>query len=491
MLRPAGTFALMALSFTCLGCILLGQMPADRGDLATAYADFELALREYPPPAERLREVSDEFDQVSLQFFRLQFSAAVSRLRLLTGSLRDQPWENDAARLVAGLKATPFPRTYVTGSSARPTVEIGSMFPFSGAASRELDVTVRLRSAEGQVVFEESVRARVEPFRGVLAEIALPRGVNAPPPGAYVIEAATHEGFVAPTARWWVVPRSLDAVRRDNDARLDRIEAATPALAQALAATRARNRLLTDDPSIWDSASDRADPVSLTAEVAEELAALEEGRDPFATRTGDYWRTVRIGDTDVATRIYAPTVVVDRPATALLVALHGAGGDENMFFEGYGAGLIRTLADEHGFIVAAPRTEYWLRNAERFFEFVDALALTYTVDRDHIYVVGHSLGSAAAIEIGKRFPDAVAAIACLAGGTNIADGPRLPPTLVILGERDPISPAARSRAAVERAVSAGLPVELRSLPDLGHTLLVGGTLRDVVAWCLAQPVRTE
>lgn len=39
----------------------------------------------------------------------------------------------------------------------------------------------------------------------------------------------------------------------------------------------------------------------------------------------------------------------------LLVVLHGAGGDENMFPEAYGAGIIKRIAEKHGLLVASPR----------------------------------------------------------------------------------------------------------------------------------------
>lgn len=80
--------------------------------------------------------------------------------------------------------------------------------------------------------------------------------------------------------------------------------------------------------------------------------------------------------------------------------------------------------------------------------------------------------------------DRIAAACLFAGGSNLADAERLPPTVVYLGGVDLISPPGRSRPGIQSAIGKGLPVELREKPDLGHTILVGESLPDGVAFLM-------
>ena len=79
------------------------------------------------------------------------------------------------------------------------------------------------------------------------------------------------------------------------------------------------------------------------------------GKNPFATRTGDFKRHYLL---DAASeilpyRMYVPTSYNGTRAYPLIIALHGLGGTEDSFFEGYDR-KFPGLAEQHGYIVAAP-----------------------------------------------------------------------------------------------------------------------------------------
>lgn len=77
-----------------------------------------------------------------------------------------------------------------------------------------------------------------------------------------------------------------------------------------------------------------------------------------------------------------------RPVT-VVVAVHGAGGSENMFIESYGAGLAAEEARRRGWILLSPRASR--QCVERCVDWVrDRLHLSI----GQVFVVGHSMGGA-------------------------------------------------------------------------------------------------
>jgi predicted esterase len=258
--------------------------------------------------------------------------------------------------------------------------------------------------------------------------------------------------------------------------------------ADAIATCRARNALLTDRPSEQNTAQWFYDLAELAEEVALELEQLEAGRNPYARRTGDYWCVLRRDDREIPLRIFAPAQITQEPdqPRPLMLAFHGAGGDENLFFRGYGAGRIRILAEQRGVIVATPLTTAFLRDPGAFDALLERLRREYVIDEQRIYVIGHSLGCAPTAQAATRRADVVAAACCLAGSGDFTAGERIAPTLVLVGENDPISPPARVEGAAARAVAAGRPVEFRRIERVGHTLMVGPLLPEVFDWLLAR-----
>lgn len=185
-----------------------------------------------------------------------------------------------------------------------------------------------------------------------------------------------------------------------------------------------------------------------------------------------------------------PREPVTRPVP-LVVALHGAGGDERMFFAGYGAGRIRHLARERGMAVVTPLTTALTNRPDRFDALLSEVGRVIPVDDDRIYLVGHSLGAGTAWGLALARRERVAAVACLAGACGPARstsgnaGLALPPPLlVVAGEVDPLATPPRLETGVAAAQAAGVRAEFRLAPGWGHTLVVGEALPDVLDWLL-------
>ncbi len=455
---------------------------ASRADLAASYLRFEQTLAAYPPPAERVADVNRQFDAATLAFFSGKNAQAVKTINALAASLLPAP-PSQAAQLAASLRVTIEPAVLVADSAEPVLAKIVTIYPRETTGSDAIPLALRLRLIDSGTAVDVPFEVPAGDEVDLSLELDL---VDSLSPGTCRVELVTAAGEAFPQGQFAIVTTSLDALRDQQATRLAAIES-TPTLAQALAACRARNALLSNAPSDTNTAQYLADPTALASAVADEIAALEAGRDPYYRRAGDYWRTFAMGKNELATRVFAPPATTGDQPVPLVIALHGAGGDENMFLEGYGAGLIRRLAEQHECLLCSPRTEGLAGKPENFTVLIDALAANYSIDRQRIYVLGHSMGGGAASMLAARQADQIRAVACLAGFAGFGKSvEKTPPVLAIGAELDPIIPAARIEQAAQRAIERGLPVTYRLQKDYGHTVMVGAVLAEVVTWLLEQ-----
>jgi len=262
--------------------------------------------------------------------------------------------------------------------------------------------------------------------------------------------------------------------------RLAAIDSTGP-LAQAIVSAKARVAVLVDTVSAERSAEFVAEPAALAKAVSAEVKALEQGKNPYARYVGDIWRSYRSGaSAPVPMRVIAPAAAA-KSAVGVLVALHGAGGDENMFAMGYGQGIAARLARENGLLFVSPATAAFTGGAVAFDSLLAVLGRDYRIDPARVYVIGHSMGAGAAARLAQERPQAIAAVACLAGGTPVTAA-GAPPVLFIGAQLDPIIPAARVKAA-----AAATPTgSYEERANEGHTLMVRSGVLRAVPWLVGQ-----
>jgi predicted esterase len=271
------------------------------------------------------------------------------------------------------------------------------------------------------------------------------------------------------------------AVRAALEARLGRLDS-TGALAQAVASAKARAALLVDVPAPDRSAEFLSDPVRLAAEVTREVTALERGTNPYAGRRGDVWRVLRgDGGVLVPVRVVVPP---SRRPLGVLVALHGAGGDENMFVDAYGAGVTPRLAAEANLVLVSPATTAFARSPATLDSLLAVLGREHRIDATRVYLLGHSMGAGAAAKLAGERPQRVRAAACLAGGAPVTVA-GAPPVLFLGAALDPVIPASRVKAAAAATPTGTYEERVQE----GHTLMVGGGVRRAVPWLVSQPAR--
>jgi poly(3-hydroxybutyrate) depolymerase len=233
------------------------------------------------------------------------------------------------------------------------------------------------------------------------------------------------------------------------------------------------------------------------------LETVRAGRDPFARRTGDFERHYLLGDPGeiVPYRVYVPTRHTPEQSLPLVIALHGLGGNEDSFFEGY-EGLLPKLAEERGYLVAAP-SGYRVDGGYGFglfrapddaaavrksnysekdvLEVVERMKMHYRVDPDRVYLTGHSMGAIGTWYLGAKYPDLWAALAPFAG-FGIPDSLskiRHVAEIVVHGDADPTVPVAGSRAMVARMKALGIEHRYIEVPGGNHVDIVAPNLSAI------------
>ena len=223
---------------------------------------------------------------------------------------------------------------------------------------------------------------------------------------------------------------------------------------------------------------------------------LEAHKDPFATATGDLrmaYRSTFDGKL-VPYRVYLPTKYDPSRKYPLIVLLHGAGGDESDFLEGY-AGQFPKLAEEHGYILASvsgrgPVTGYAKANGSEqdVIDVMDFVKNRYSVDPARIYLGGHSMGGGGTWRVGGVYADRFAGLIPIAGtSTAVLAGldtlvKRKLPVMMVCGEKDALVAVAGCREVADKAKAANAPVTYKEYAAGDHLSVVAMAAPDIFSW---------
>lgn len=455
------------------------QQAVTRRDLADAYLVVDRSAARGIPDATRARW-NEDFDRTTLAFFGGDFAKVLRDMHDLTARMLGDSAAASPTRQLLALRLRPEPRV-LTPSDATLRIRVTVMYGDAADPARTLRVTIA--DASGTCVFSGDLRVPAGAPAGTRLTLDVPRA-SLPTGNARLSVGAVLDGAATTLhAPLFVLEARADSIR----AELQREIAALPATtdAQTLASLRARTALLADVPDETNSAQFLADPVALVPALQDELAAAAAGRDPYR-RTGDIWRLLQMPSGRVPLRLYVPPQARTSSTLPLVIALHGAGADENMFLEGYGAGRLRTLADSLGFILLSPLTTEFARDPATLDSAIAMVSRTTAFDRTRVYMLGHSLGAGVALRFAAQRRDALRATVLIAGAGAVPADQTTVPTLFIAAERDLVIPAARVRASYEALRIRGAPVEFAMAERWGHTLVVGAELDRALAFLLSR-----
>jgi predicted esterase len=213
---------------------------------------------------------------------------------------------------------------------------------------------------------------------------------------------------------------------------------------------------------------------------AERLAKQKE---PYynPTRPGEFWLSIPVEKKTTVIRIRIPPKLETKKSVPILIALHGMGGSENLFFEGYGNGIVPRMAAERGWLVVATRVEGLLGAgpAPNVPAILDELAKRYPIDPKRVYLIGHSMGAGHVVELAQKNPDRYAAVAALGGGGRLSKAESLKGVrfFVGCGKQDFLLESARKLH--QGLDEAGVPSTLREYDGIEHMLIVREAAVDV------------
>jgi poly(3-hydroxybutyrate) depolymerase len=245
------------------------------------------------------------------------------------------------------------------------------------------------------------------------------------------------------------------------------------------------------------------DPVKDFAAAEEVAAAVRAGKNPFQTKTGDFKRhyTLTMANEIMPYRVYVPKGYNGSKAYPLIIALHGLGGTEDSFFDGYNQGYA-ALAEQHGYLVAAPlgyRVDGgygWgignppadpiaKQNQERseadVMQVLQLMKQQYKVDESRTYLMGHSMGAIGTWRIAPKYPDLWAAIAPISGSGNAASLERLKtvPEIIVHGDDDRTVNVQGSRTMVAKLKEMGTEYKYIEVPGGSHSGVVAPNLAAI------------
>ncbi len=458
--------------------IPVGQPRIEVSDLIRSWAwvDHSLSVRERD--LKQRRTTSRRLDAVTRLFFQNDLGA-VARLMdelALESMLEHEP--TDSHRIAASLLLKlddrddgPFVKARWRYQSPSGEEAIPFTLVMTPIIGEPYEIEMVLKQSEGRWLIhmdEESLNS-------------IPRDATLD------LQMKLEDGTMIPQGRWERTTEPFSVARRRYLEQLDPVGDS-----QSKQMFRSRAARLVDRVSSTDITGHVLDRNKLRQELAMELQSRIKGEDPYVNRVGDLWFELRPDSGRLPVRLHVPEQVIDRSEPApLLIALHGAGGNEHFFIEGCGNGAIVKLADEHGIIVACPSTYVMASSMEPLETLIRELSARYSIDQDRIYLLGHSLGGMTAMGLASVRPDMIDGVVAIAGGAPFPRTAEFPPVLAYAAERDFIVSGDMIETSAKAAKAAGAPVTPRRPDGTGHLTIVIDVLPESVRWLMELPERTS
>lgn len=237
--------------------------------------------------------------------------------------------------------------------------------------------------------------------------------------------------------------------------------------------------------------------VDWAAEFANAHAMLDQigkGLNPLKAKRGDvHWAYSSALDNTVQPyRLFIPTSYDAKRKWPLIVVLHGMGGDENSFLNGYAKGSIKDEAEKRGYLLVCPKgrgsAAMYQGAAER--DVLDVLKETrrqFNIDENRVYLMGHSMGGYGTWSVAVNNPDLFAALAPISGGGSppvVAGLKKIAhiPWLVTHGDKDPTVSVEESRKMVKAGKDLGIKIKYNEVPGGDHGNIVVPAFKEIFDW---------
>lgn len=421
-----------------IGALVLAQTPiikADRFDMGERLKLVDIAWLGTKDQARRTAAVS-AISSAVMGFFGGKASDACKNLDLARAYLEGRvPQPSEAITLRA---KTPFCEP--TG-----TVTIEASWAYLPSGSPKLDVSLgdqkaTLAAGEGR---EFSV-----PIASVVAEITRTNELGALVPVR--VDGRVRSVFVS--------------VVRNAATRIKELTQSKDEVARTIGERLAIYR---EQPERMEAEMPLIDHLFLAERLEDGKSKLEDLAEiPLVRYEGSAFRVA-----------FPPKVIGKRDVPVnLVIALHGAGGSENMFFESYGRGLAAKEALKRGWVFVSPSSTMTAsQNAVNWLQTVRGLKL------GKVFVMGHSMGGGIALGSGRMTPkpSAVALFAPAAGSAAKRD--TQVPIFLAVGKQE-IGMLRNSVLALSRDMSSRADFKFKEFDPCEHLMIVADALPDAYAF---------
>lgn len=467
LLRSILVAALLAL---VSGSDLAAQQP--RYELGKRVRRFEQAWQ--AADAEKRSASTASMEKAVTLFFSLRLADAAQALDEAWYAVRPQDSPTPEQRW-AYSRTLEVDRRWNDASATSLQVKLVELYAAEGRVEGDANVELRL-SPDSQLAAENPPAPLVE-TRASLAELEAgwTWETGALPAGDHRLQAR----IVWPTGSADVIELTLSRSEQQAS-RLEQLresiaalrETAAPTAIASLEAARALLSRVSDGETLESDVPAEQLLNWCEAVIAAHGVITDVVR---AKLSQDQWVVLGDGKRRLPIRMRGPREANE--PLPVLIALHGAGGSENMFFETYGAGRLVDLAVERGWLVVAPR-QGLTGLAMGLDTLLDTLETVVPIDRDQVMLVGHSMGAMQAVRQASAHPGRVAAVAAIGGGGD-PKGMDLEqvPFLVGAGDRDFGRSGAKS--LVSRLERLGAPVNYVEYPQTEHMVVMQASLDDV------------
>jgi predicted esterase len=441
------------------------DIPAMRYELGQRLKRFEVTWEKHTNPQARWRALT-HVEKLTQQFFSFQFGEVGRGLDRAGFALLTEDDPAASWQWAWSLYAVPEARV-VDGSAKELTVTIKQLYTVKGDVPKGLEVQLWFTDKQITTLkpnkFPVTVKVPLPPlgdFKGLDRKLY------------FMVEAGKELRYTAiGISQVADLKPRLAALKKTvaGWGKVDSIEKAT---------ARERSKLLADLASGTVPETDLP-----AANLLANAEAMVDGK-PFytATKVGQFWLSVPTSaKTATATRIYVPRGLDAKKPVPVVVALHGAGGSENLFFEGYGGGRIVTECRKRGWMLIAPRSGLAFGSAPPVPAILDELAKRYPIDLKRVFVVGHSMGAMQTVALVQQYPAKFAAVAALGGGGTVRDAKAFTelPFFLGVGEKDTIA-LSSARGLNKSLTNAGAKkLTYKEYPHIEHMVIVREALPDV------------
>ncbi|MBI5435301.1 MAG: hypothetical protein HZA52_20875 [Planctomycetes bacterium] len=476
------------------------KLTVERAEIWRALADFQRRLAEHGAffESSRMIAVHRGVDSAMRPWWYGFGEADLGKLAELTRSLRKTP-EPEAETVARSLRVLPSPLVAIIGGNA-VELSIDSQFPARWSGAQSLELVVRATAPNGTTLDSKSFRVDPGEKLDIHTKVEFPPIPKPAPddakattpiePGVWRLELVARDTDAEPVAlgNAWIVAGSLDVLRQANEAKLKELEPKVAerrnaSLTGAFAVLQARNALLSDTPSRQESARFTLDPIAHAAAIADEMAKLEKGLDPYRLLVGDLWRTlpVKQDEKTVAVHVYAPPNVAEAKPMPLVVVLGTIGGDENTVLD-LMVPRLRQLADQKGCLVVALRTSRDMLNDRRYDALFSELSDDYPIDSKRVYFFGHAAGAGQLGLLLAQRGERIAGLVSLGASDIKFPASRHVPTIVVAGGADELDGAEKMDKKSARYRSVTSAVDFKAIDNVGWYLLPDKALEFGIDW---------